>query len=85
MLPFEKAEMGRPDGVNVTESVSTRSTYSSLLVWRTLERRQGIWDPALDKAGARDGLDSEDIADEDELRAGEVLCEQVSKSCTDSG
>jgi hypothetical protein len=41
MLPFARAESGRPEGAMVTESVSTMSTYSSLEVWRTFARRQG--------------------------------------------
>lgn len=41
MVPNARAERGRPDGASVTERVSTMSTYNSLLVWRTLARRQG--------------------------------------------
>lgn len=41
MVPFAKAESGRPEGARVTESVSTMSTYSSLLVCRTFARRHG--------------------------------------------
>ena len=43
--PFANAASGRPDGASVTESVSTMSTYSSLLVCRTFARRQGIAGP----------------------------------------
>lgn len=42
IVPFERAEMGRPEGAIVAVMSSIKSTYSSLLVWRTLERRQGI-------------------------------------------
>lgn len=43
--PFAKAANGLPEGARVTERVSTISTYSSLLVWRTLPRRHGIAGP----------------------------------------
>ncbi len=43
--PLAKAAKGLPDGARVTESVSTMSTYSSLLVCRTLARRHGIAGP----------------------------------------
>ena len=45
MLPFANAARGRPDGANVTDSDSTISTYSSLLVCRTLFLRHGIAEP----------------------------------------
>ena len=45
MEPLAKAANGLPEGASVTERVSTISTYSSLLVWRTLARRQGIAGP----------------------------------------
>jgi len=45
--PFAKAAKGLPDGARVTESVSTMSTYSSLLVCRTLARRHGMAGPLL--------------------------------------
>lgn len=48
MEPLAKAANGRPDGASVTESFSTMSTYSSLLVWRTLARRQGIAGPVVE-------------------------------------
>jgi hypothetical protein len=41
MVPFAKAAKGRPEGANVTERVSTKSTYSSLEVWRTFALRHG--------------------------------------------
>lgn len=47
ILPFAKAASGMPDGAKVTERVSTMSTYSSLLVWRTFARRQGMAGPAV--------------------------------------
>jgi hypothetical protein len=51
MEPLAKAARGRPEGASVTVRVSTMSTYSSLLVWRTLARRQGMaW---LAEAGVR--------------------------------
>ena len=45
MDPFAKAAKGLPDGARVTNSDSTMSTYSSLLVWRTFARRHGIAGP----------------------------------------
>lgn len=42
IVPFERAAMGRPEGAIVAVMSSIKSTYSSLFVWRTLERRQGI-------------------------------------------
>ena len=44
MVPFAIAERGRPEGESVTESVSTMSTYISLLVCLTLARRHGTGD-----------------------------------------
>jgi hypothetical protein len=41
IVPLAKAARGRPDGARVTVRVSTRSTYISLEVWRTLALRQG--------------------------------------------
>lgn len=43
--PLAIAARGRPEGARVTCSVSRISTYSSLLVCRTLARRQGIAGP----------------------------------------
>ncbi len=45
MDPFAKAARGLPEGARVTNRVSTMSTYSSLLVWRTFARRHGIAGP----------------------------------------
>lgn len=45
MVPLANAARGRPDGASVTESVSTKSAYSSLDVWRTFARRQGSAEP----------------------------------------
>ena len=44
MVPFAIAESGRPDGESVTHSVSTMSTYISLLVCLTFALRQGTGD-----------------------------------------
>jgi hypothetical protein len=41
MVPFAKAAKGRPEGARVTDSVSTKSTYSSLEVCRTFALRHG--------------------------------------------
>jgi hypothetical protein len=41
MVPFAKAAKGRPEGAIVTDSVSTKSTYSSLEVCRTFALRHG--------------------------------------------
>lgn len=41
IVPFANAANGRPEGASVTERVSTKSTYSSLEVCRTLALRQG--------------------------------------------
>lgn len=41
IVPFANAAKGRPEGARVTDSVSTRSTYNSLDVCRTLARRHG--------------------------------------------
>jgi hypothetical protein len=41
IVPFAKAARGRPEGAKVTESVSTKSTYSSLEVCRTFALRHG--------------------------------------------
>ena len=41
IVPFANAARGRPDGARVTVRVSTRSTYSSLEVCRTLALLQG--------------------------------------------
>ena len=40
-VPFAKAAKGLPEGAMVTESVSTKSTYSSLDVCRTFALRHG--------------------------------------------
>lgn len=41
MVPFANAAKGRPEGANVTDKVSTKSTYSSLEVCRTFALRHG--------------------------------------------
>lgn len=57
MEPVARAEMGRPEGEDITCSDSKMSTYSSLEVWRTFGRRHGIdgW-----FVGAADGLSADD-------------------------
>lgn len=41
MVPFANAAIGRPDGASITDKVSTRSTYNSFEVCRTLALRHG--------------------------------------------
>ena len=41
IVPFEKAERGRPEGAIITERVSIISTYKRGEMCFTLERRQG--------------------------------------------
>ena len=42
IVPLANAAKGRPEGANVTERVSTISTYISFEVCRTFARLQGI-------------------------------------------
>lgn len=74
MLPLAWAAMGRPEGESVTESVSTRSTYSSFEVWRTLARRQGTGEVVGEvPGGVRVGLREGRPKEVEGLRAGEEL------------
>lgn len=50
MVPCAKAETGRPEGANITERISTMSTYSSFDVCFTFERRHSTADPAAELA-----------------------------------
>ena len=68
MEPLANAANGLPDGASVTESLSTISTYSSLLVWRTLARRQGIAGPVVEGLRENCGLRPPEV-----WRAGEAL------------
>ena len=47
MEPEEMAEIGLPDGASMMEILSSRSTYISLEVWRTLDFLHGIAGPLL--------------------------------------
>lgn len=64
IVPFAKADNGRPEGAIVTERVSTKSTYNSLEVCRTFALRQG-------RAGVLAARPLEDIADILELEDAE--------------
>ena len=68
MEPLANAAKGLPEGASVTASLSTMSTYSSLLVWRTLARRQGIAGPVV--AGLRENCC---LRPPEGWRAGEAL------------
>lgn len=64
--PLANAARGRPDGASVTERVSTMSTYSSLLVCRTLARRQGIAGPLVAGLSASCGFNPPGVTEPDE-------------------
>ena len=69
--PCARADMGRPDGANMTDRCSIISTYSSFEVCRTLDLRQGIAGP-IAGVGVGRRLDAKLL---EAPRAGEELAE----------